>query len=128
MIEPYYELYAKSGLAVSNGIVQVEEGVPFRVLVAIFRNAPYTLPKGQVVGKLLPHPTCVFPSKVTLGEILGIAEEAPNNGGEAVNSNNDNSRSRMAGNSEWISEEEKETRTKEEALRITNVGKNCGGS
>ena len=76
--QPHEKLYTKSQIVVCNGVVQVEPNREFRVLVANFGIAPYRLVKGQTIGTLLPHPTAIIASKVSVAAMLGLTDEEAN--------------------------------------------------
>ena len=75
VLQPHEKLYQQRKVVASNGIVQVEPNRAFRVLMANFGSAPYRLVKGQTIGTLLPHPTAVIASKVSIADMLGLTEE-----------------------------------------------------
>ncbi|CDF38257.1 unnamed protein product [Chondrus crispus] len=78
VLQPHEKLYTKSQVVASNGVVQVEPNREFRVLVANFGIAPYRLVKGQTIGTLLPHPTAVIVSKVSVAAMLDLTDEEAN--------------------------------------------------
>ena len=55
VVQRYSPLYEKHGLTCTNGVVQVEPDRPFCLLIAIFREYPLRVQKGQVVAELLPR-------------------------------------------------------------------------
>ena len=75
VIQPDPEIYGKHSIAIANGVVQVEPERPFRILVANFAQHEQRLHKSQVIGTVLPHPTAIFPTEVSLGEVLGLVDE-----------------------------------------------------
>ena len=75
VLQPSEKLYQTNQVIASNGVVQVEPDKPFRILLANFGQAPYTLCKGQVVGTLLPHPTALIPTRMQWNDLLGLTEE-----------------------------------------------------
>ena len=74
-LRPNDALYQSAQVLATNGVVQVEPDKPFRILIANFKALPHQLVKNQVVGQLLPHPTAVIPSKVSVAEVLGIFQD-----------------------------------------------------
>ena len=119
VVEPSEDLYTKHGLTAANGIVFIKPDIPFRILIANFKKTPFTLAKGQVVARLLEHPTQVFPSKVTVGEVLGIVEDDVTQDGLHNPKEVGEVTPRVGG--------EKKASQEDEPLVIT-PGKTCGGS
>ena len=76
VVQPYDALYARNSVIVTNGVVQVDPHKPFGVLIANFGKTPYRLSKNQVVGHLLPHPTAVLPSAISLADVLGVTVDS----------------------------------------------------
>ena len=74
VVQPHDELYHREKIITSNGVVQVEPGRAFRILMANLSKKPKSLAKGQIVGTLLPHPTAIFNTPVTLGQVLNLDE------------------------------------------------------
>ncbi|CAN8076123.1 unnamed protein product [Agarophyton chilense] len=72
VIQPNTRMYESCGLLVANGIVQVDPGSPFWILVSNFSDNDYQIPKNQVVATALPHPTVVFPNHISTAEVLGL--------------------------------------------------------
>ena len=87
VIQPSDRLLATSSITVANGVVHVEPNIPFRVLIANMGAVPYRLSKNQVVATLLPHPTAIIPTEVTLAEVLGIEEPEGDKEPTGVSSN-----------------------------------------
>ena len=74
VVQPHDELYLRETIIASNGVVQVEPERAFRILMANLSKKPKSLAKGQIVGTLLPHPTTIFNTPVTLGQVLNLYE------------------------------------------------------
>ena len=74
VVQPHDELYLRKKIIASNGIVQVEPERASRILMANLSKKPKLLAKGQIVGTLLPHPTAIFNTPVTLGQVLNLDE------------------------------------------------------
>ena len=74
VVQPHDELYLRGKIITSNGVVQVEPGRSFRFLMANLSKKPKPLAKGQIVGTLLPHPTAILNTPVTLGQVLNLDE------------------------------------------------------
>ena len=79
LVQPYSPLYERHGLISTNGVVQIEPDMLFRLLVVNFRQYSVRVQKVQVVAELLPHPRAVLESKTTIGEVLGIQEREEEN-------------------------------------------------
>ena len=73
-LQPSENLYANGSIVITNGVVQVDTNRPFRVLIANMGANPYRVTKNQVLGSLLPHPTAIIPTNVSIAEVLGIDE------------------------------------------------------
>ncbi|CAN8069066.1 unnamed protein product [Agarophyton chilense] len=72
VIQPNTRMYESRGFLFANGIVQVDPGSPFWILVINFTDNDYQIPKNQVVATALPHPTVVFPTHISTAEVLGL--------------------------------------------------------
>lgn len=57
-----------------NGIVEVTNNVPSRILIAKNGSNQYRLPKRQIVGQLTPH-AGLLPTEIMLCVVLGIEEK-----------------------------------------------------
>lgn len=78
IIEPALELLESRGVTASNGVHQVRTHVPFPIMMTNFTNTTVTLPKGPVIGILLPEPATLFKSKViSTADVLGIELPEP---------------------------------------------------
>ena len=77
VVQPLDRLYSRSQLAVTNGVVQVHPDKPFKVLVANFGSEPKVVVKDQVIGTLLPHPTAIIPTRVSIADVLNIEDTEP---------------------------------------------------
>ena len=74
ILEPHQELYEAHGLSSPNGVITVEKGKAFKILVANFTNYPKRIQRNQIIARALPHPTFVAPTHVTLAEVLGVVD------------------------------------------------------
>ena len=74
VVHPHDELYPREKIFASNGVVQVKPERAFRILMVNLSKKPKTLTKEQIVGTLLPHPTTIFNTPVTLGQVLNLDE------------------------------------------------------
>ena len=68
-------LYERHGIAVTNGIVQVEPNKTFRILLSNFSERVRLVQRNQVVAELLDHPLAMSASNLRVGELLGVTEE-----------------------------------------------------
>lgn len=68
-------LYERQGLAAADGLVQVDEDKPYRLLIANMGRCPQTITKKRVVATVLPHPTAVVRSPIRVGEVIGVTKE-----------------------------------------------------
>ena len=74
VVQPHDELYLREKIVASNGVVEVEPERAFRILMANLSKEPKLLAKGQIVGTLLPHPTAILNTPVTLGQVSNLDE------------------------------------------------------
>ena len=74
VVQPNDKLYTRTGVVLTNGVVNVEPGKPFKVLLANFSNRTRFVQRNQLVGRVLPHPQVITTSALTTGEVLGIAD------------------------------------------------------
>ncbi|CAN8076676.1 unnamed protein product, partial [Agarophyton chilense] len=72
VIQPNTLMFESRRLLVANGIVQVDPGSPFSILVSNFTDNEYQILKNQVVATALPHPTVVVPTHLSTAEVLGL--------------------------------------------------------
>ena len=84
VIVPRPALLPRMGIAVANGIADVQPGRPFRVLVSNVRDVPCMLHKGTVVAHAEDHPKWVAESALVTGEVLGITSAPAASGITAV--------------------------------------------
>ena len=68
-------LYERFGVAPTNGVVHVEPGKVFRILLSNFSNRVRLVQRNQIVGELLDHPHAMASSNLRVGDLLGISEE-----------------------------------------------------
>lgn len=76
VVEPDSIFYENLGLTAANSRVQVKAGVPFKLLISNFNWYLVNPSRLQVVAQAFPHPTIAVPSRLTIGEVLGITEES----------------------------------------------------
>ncbi|CAN8062284.1 unnamed protein product [Agarophyton chilense] len=72
VIQRNTRMYESRELLVANGIVQVDPGSPFWILVSNFTDNDYQILKIQVVVTALPHPTVVVPTHISTADVLGL--------------------------------------------------------
>ena len=70
------DLNHRESISATNGVVQVEQDKPFRVLAANFGRTPRSLAKNQVIGTLLPHPTEILPTKMSFEDVVGLVNDS----------------------------------------------------
>ncbi len=72
VLQPIHRIYQTRGVTVGNGVVQIERNRPFDVLMGNFTEHEVRLPKGMVVALLLPTPTVVLPTTLSIADVLGF--------------------------------------------------------
>ena len=78
VIQPEGSLYDNHGMVCSNGVADIESGVPFHVFIANLSPYEKRLVKGQNVATVLPHPTQFIPTGISAAEVLGLVSQKPN--------------------------------------------------
>jgi len=73
-ILPNNELFDNDNVAAMNAHVDVRPNQPFRILLSNYGKNSYRLVKGQAVATVENHNGGVTPTKMNLGEVLGLEE------------------------------------------------------
>lgn len=85
-MQPHPKPNEQQSMAVANGVIQVDQVEPLQLLVANFSKKPARLTKNELVATVLPHPTTVVTSPISIGEVLGVTEESQRHSAESSNS------------------------------------------
>jgi len=59
-------------VSLTNGVHEVQEGVPFRLFLVNFSDEVVCLPVGQSVARVLPGQPRAYPTPLRLADVLGI--------------------------------------------------------
>jgi len=81
VLQPRGTSYEKHGVAATNGIVHVEPGKTFHILVSNFGVKDRLMQRNQTVAEVCDHPHAMAQSNWKVGELLGISESDPNSAG-----------------------------------------------
>eukprot|EP00171_Calliarthron_tuberculosum_P023515 IDg23515t1 len=74
-VEPRGDLLRNHSVSATNGVVDIEPGLPFWLLVANFGATPYRLNKHATIARLSVSDFPLPPTKMTAGQLLGINYE-----------------------------------------------------
>jgi len=72
VIEPLANLRREMNVSLTNGVHEVQEGVPFRLFLVNFSDEVVCLPVGQSVVRVLPGQPRAYPTPLRLADVLGI--------------------------------------------------------
>ena len=70
-LEPKLRLHSRNDVQLANGVVDIEDGSVFQVLLSNFSKFPRRLPKGVVLGYAVRDPAAIITPERKLAEQCG---------------------------------------------------------
>lgn len=75
VINPHVRLFSTHTGAANNGVAQVDDGTPFKLILAYFAKTEKPFTTGQTVSRASPHLTSLIASTFTTADVLRFTSD-----------------------------------------------------